>query len=359
MSQHSVLVIVKVLVIIGVISLSAKLSAQTNNLDTTILRRKSSGGIATLASNNVDTKSEVDNTSRRRNKSVSQLDIPIFLMNPTSHEISAVEWSSIAKLWDRNTTYSDFLQLKEKEPSSITISDATIPFPPDKQILTFHHLMPKTASSTLRQSCQDAQRTSCGILPKSPNDKRPDGYMTWKRLQSVMNDCPSLRHVCVKADTQPLVKNYTLFHDTNVFLHLFPMRPYEEWVVSALKQVYFRDGEKGCEEEDALLNQCLPHKYELDISRYGKAAMSYWMKSYKHLRRKDGLGFEKHHWVLMYDYRYLHDTLRILNREYNVPLLEGTDVKKNSERHEGTCKDDVVMLQKFHDCFVGQLARFK
>lgn len=358
MSQHSLLVVVKAIAVIGVISLSANLSRQTNHrLDTTILRRKRDGVNNRTAPSHATIQTTADEDTRRNN-SVSLLDIPVFLTNPASHELSALEWKTVANLWERNTTYSDFLRL---DPSSTVVPDATIPFPLDKRILTFHHLMPKTASSTLRQSCQDAQRNTCGIPLKGPGDKRPDGYMTWKRLQSILIDCPRLRHHCVKADTQPLVENYTRFHGDSAFLHLFPMRPYDEWVVSALRQVYFRDGEEGCRREDALLDRCLPHKYELDMSRYGKAALSYWMSSYKHLRKREGgsLGVEDHHWVLLYDYRYLHDTLANLNRMYDVPLLEGTDAKKNSERPGGTCKDDVAMLKKFHDCFTDQLARFK
>jgi hypothetical protein len=43
--------------------------------------------------------------------------------------------------------------------------------------------------------------------------------------------------------------------------------------------------------------------------------------------------------------------LESLNAEYGIPLLPGTDAKKNSERPEGTCKDEDKMIKKFHDCF--------
>lgn len=334
--QH-LLVIIKILAVIGIVSVSTKLSQQTAE-HTTLRLASSHDGTSDKSRWKDDTSSTSELTAV-----VEQFDIPIFLMDPTTHDITAMEWKSIAQQWDRNTQYGDILQ------SNNTI-DASIPFQEDKRVLIFHHLMPKTASSTLRQSCQDTQLETCGIEPKGPGNKRPDGYMTAKRLIQVMNECPKTRHYCVRADTQPLIRNYTQFHETNTFLHLFPFRNYDEWAVSALRQIYFRDGEKGCVEEDELLDRCLPHRYELDFDRYGKASMSYFLKSWQWLRKKK-LGFENHHYMLMYDYRYLHETLNSLNEKYDIPLLSGTDAKKNSERPEGTCKDDAKMLKKFHECF--------
>ena len=347
-NQHQLLIIVKLLVLVGVIVLPGKLSKQT--IDHTTYARRDN----TTPSMNVNEQRKTstprlndddDIQAETRISLISQeLDIPIFLMNPSSHKISAREWKSIAQQWNRNTTYTDILQ------SNSTIPHVTIPFPPNKRILIFHHLMPKTASSTLRQSCQDTQLDTCGIEPKGPGNKRPDGYMTTKRLMQVMNECPKTRHYCVKADTQPLTRNYTQFHETNSFLHLFPFRNYDEWVVSALKQVYFRDGEEGCLEEDKLLDKCQPHQYELDFDRYGKSSLSFFLRSWRHLRHRK-MGFKEHHHMLMYDYRYLHETLQSLHEMYDIPLLAGTDAKKNSERPEGTCQDGVKMLKKFHDCF--------
>jgi hypothetical protein len=334
--QKHLVIFIKVLVAISILTSSTKLSRQSTDHTTSRSARQFS-----LDNSRSHRRDTVD--LARSSVTAKQLDIPIFLMDSSTHEISAMEWMSLAKQWNRNTQYSDIIQ------SNDTI-DATIPFPPNKRVLIFHHLMPKTASSTLRQSCQDTQLETCGIEPKGGN-KRPDGYISVKRLMQVMNDCPKTRHYCVKSDTQPLIKNYTEFHHTNSFLHLFPFRNYEEWVHSALKQVYFRDGEKGCQEEDALLDQCLPHQYELDFDRYGKRSLSYFLGSLRHLRMKKMLGFEDHHVVLMYDYRYLHETLKSLNAEYDIPLLPGTDAKKNSERPEGTCKDEGMMIRKFHDCF--------
>ena len=348
-SQHQLLIFVKFLVLVGVVVLSGKLSKQTFD-HTTFARRDNASSSANNAHEQRKTStprlSDDDNiqTETTIPPPSQELDVPIFLMDPSSHELSTREWKSIARQWNRNTTYTDILQ------SNSTIPHAMIPFPKNKRILVFHHLMPKTASSTLRQSCQDTQLDTCGIEPKGPGNKRPDGYMTIKRVIQVMIECPKTTHYCVKADTQPLTRNYTQFHETNAFLHLFPFRNYDEWVVSALKQVYFRDGEKGCLEEDKLLDECQPHKYELDFDRYGKSSLSYFLRSWRWLKRKQ-LGFEEHHHMLMYDYRYLHGTLESLHEMYDIPLLAGTDAKKNSDRPEGTCQDDVKLLQKFHDCF--------
>lgn len=330
--QKLLLIFIKVIVLISITSSLSKLSQQS--IDHTTYRL-GSGNSRSNRGESVD--------SARLSLTAKGFDVPIFLMDPSTHEISVTEWKAIAKQWKRDTQYVDIVQ------SDHTI-DATIPFPPNKRVLIFHHLMPKTASSTLRQSCQDTQLETCGIEPKGAGNKRPDGYMTVNRLIQVMNECPKTRHYCVKSDTQPLIRNYTQFHESNSFLHLFPFRNYDEWVNSALKQVYFRDGEKGCQEEDALLDQCLPHRYELDFDRYGKSSLGYFLGSWKRLRQRN-LGFEDNHMVLMYDYRYLHETLESLNAEYDIPLLPGTEAKKNSERPEGTCKDEDKMIKKFHDCF--------
>jgi hypothetical protein len=333
--QHLLLVVIKVLAVIGFISLSSKLSQHNIDHTTLVVHEARSAKERIAPRNVVDT----ENVSA----AVSQMDIPIFLIDPSSHELSAMEWSSIAKRWNRNTTYADILQ------SNDTIVDATIPFPLNKRVLIFHHLMPKTASSTLRQSCQDTQRDTCGIEPQKKN-RRPDGYQTSKRLVQLMTDCPKTRHWCVRADTQPLIGKYMEFHSTNSFLHLFPFRNYDEWAVSALRQIYFREGEEGCLKENELLDECQPHRYELNFERYPKSSIAYFLDSYRRVRRNK-VGFTDHHLMLMYDYRYLHEVLVTLNAKYDIPLLAGTDAMMNSERPKGTCEDDVKMLKKFHDCF--------
>jgi hypothetical protein len=67
------------------------------------------------------------------------------------------------------------------------------------------------------------------------------------------------------------------------------------------------------------------------------------------------VGFESNHKIWTYDYRYLDKTLKSLNEHYGVPLLPGTDAKKNSERPRGSCKDEVNMLKKCHACFSDKL----
>ena len=285
-------------------------------------------------------------------QSISELNVPIYLIDPSSNEISVMEWKSLAHKWNRNTTYDDILQSNEN-------INTTISFPENKKLLIFHHSSPKTASSTLRQCCQDTQRDLCGLQPQGPNNKWPAGYMSTDRLLNVIEECPKVNHYCLKADRQPLIGKYSQFHETTTFLHLFPFRNYDEWAVSALKQIYFRDvrdGGKGCLKADKLLDQCLPHKFELDFDKYPKSTMVFFLNTWKALRNtRNDLGFESNHKILMYDYRYLDKTLKSLNEHYGVPLLPGTDAKKNSERPEGSCKDEVNMLKKFHDCFSDKL----
>ena len=100
----------------------------------------------------------------REVQSISELNVPIYLIDQSPNEISVMEWKSLAPKWNRNTTFDDILHSYEN-------INTTILFPENKKLLIFHHSSPKTSSSTLHQCCQDTQHDLCGIQQQGPNDK--------------------------------------------------------------------------------------------------------------------------------------------------------------------------------------------
>lgn len=157
-------------------------------------------------------------------------------------------------------------------------------------ITTIFHTIPKTASSTLREACMETQYDSCNLKRKPEKMKRPEGYRTTKRLMQLFEECPNTRHFCVKGmPERPFISGpFSNFYDTRSFLHLFPFRNYDEWATSALHQISYRDGEEGCEKEDELLDECLPHQYELDFGKYTKSIMAEFIAQFKLFQRRNG-----------------------------------------------------------------------
>jgi len=280
-----------------------------------------------------------------------QYDVPIYLSDPSTGQISSMEWNLLSSQWDRQTTFSHLLQSINNPLLPTTTTNTSIPFLPNKKIITIFHLSPKSGSSTLRKACLETQYDTCHKPRKGPNMKWPDGYLSPRALVKLMHECTSTHHYCVKH--QPLILNYTTMYDTSTFLHVFPFRQYDEWVASALKQIHFRDGDDGCNEAEELLDRCQPHKYELDFGKYGKSYLAYFIHSLRMVRksRKNRGTVNAHHHILLYDYTTLDGTMQGLNRLYGVPLLKGTDEKENSVRPGGTCGGEMRMLDKFHDCF--------
>jgi len=153
-----------------------------------------------------------------------------------------------------------------------------------------------------------------------------------------------------------VVRGYGGHYVNRTFVHMFPFRNYDEWTVSALHQIYYRDGEEGCREAGKLLDECLPHWLELDFEKYTKSILSNFVVRYRALRSSGNKAYDRHHIVLLYDYRNLHETLMWLNESYGVPLLPGTNDKVNSARPDESCSEEESLLGKFHDCFSGDLA---
>mmetsp|Transcript_29305 Transcript_29305/g.54093 ORF Transcript_29305/g.54093 Transcript_29305/m.54093 type:complete len:381 (+) Transcript_29305:168-1310(+) len=306
----------------------------------------------------LSTKEQISTTS----SSVKELDenlepsnIPIYFSDSSSGVVSSMDYRFLASIWDRGTTYEDILlqAMSNNDATSSSTKEALERNLNGNNITTIFHTSPKTASSTLRKACMETQYDSCNLPHKPEKMKWPEGFRSPKRLTQLFGQCPETRHFCVKG-ALPITKNYTQFYPTRSFLHMFPFRNYDEWAISALHQISYRDGEDGCREMDGLLDQCLPHSYELNFGRYTKSILADFIELSKRLRPKIG-GNNDHHILLLYNYQYLNKTLMVLNDAWGVPLLPGTETKVNSVRPDESCKDEERLMKKFHDCFSDKL----
>lgn len=187
---------------------------------------------------------------------------PIYMSNPHSNQVSPTSWKTLFSEWDRETQYADLWKHATK-----STTDSQLIYPhisKEKRIAVIFHTSPKTGSSTLRKACMENLNTTCGIPLKEGKDKQPQGYRSPSVLSMTIQNCTSTQHFCVKEQSVAMLSP---LRPTIEFMHMFPFRHYNEWVVSALNQISFRDGEKGCIATEKLLKKCQPHKYELDFGK--------------------------------------------------------------------------------------------
>ena len=149
---------------------------------------------------------------------------------------------------------------------------------------------------------------------------------------------------------------------------MFPFRNYDQWAISALHQVSYREGEVGCHEAELLLDECKPHRYKLDFDKYTKAILKTFVHSFSWVRNNSGDERVKdHHYMLLYDYLFLDKTLGWLaDDNYGVPKLPGTERKINSASTTlengharvqlDPCREEANMMEKYHRCFSDELA---
>jgi len=128
-------------------------------------------------------------------------------------------------------------------------------------------------------------------------------------------------------------------------------------------------GEAECCHVKALLDGCQP-RVELDLVRYTKSTLAIFVRSYVHLASiTRGDIVSDRHCILLYNYRYLDETMASLSgldddRDgggLGVPRLPGAERKINSANatlesglprvQQGPCADESRMMEKFHRCF--------
>jgi len=154
-------------------------------------------------------------------------------------------------------------------------------------------------------------------------------------------------------------------YPNTLFIHTFPFRNYDQWVLSALRQQYSRAEEEGCDRVKSLLmNNCKRHNMELDIRQNSKIRMKNVWKSvvqrleyWKKMRRKKRMNGnrnneegddveegEEHHLFLLYQHSELHSTMQLLSEMYGIPTLPGLEkrFKDNSGRKRKKNKKTVT-----------------
>lgn len=115
---------------------------------------------------------------------------------------------------------------------------------------------------------------------------------------------------------------------------------------------------------DRLLDECLPHRWELNFDHYAKPVLAALVRSVRRLGStmgRAGVDVADHHHIVLYDYAKLDGTMGMLSADddaggFGVPPLPGTNASLNSVRPEESCRDEEAMLKKFHDCFTDRLA---
>ncbi|KAL3763049.1 hypothetical protein ACHAW5_007338 [Stephanodiscus triporus] len=223
------------------------------------------------------------------------------------------------------------------------------------------------ASSTLRKACMDAQRETCDNLKRNEKRKtvseRYRTNTTGPIVRGVSLDPTLLRTGKDTNTTQAGI------HRTLRIQDLFAHIPIPHWARSALHQASYRGGEAECCHVKALLDGCQP-RVELDLVRYTKSTLAIFVRSYVHLASiTRGDIVSDRHCILLYNYRYLDETMASLSgldddRDgggLGVPRLPGAERKINSANatlesglprvQQGPCADESRMMEKFHRCF--------
>lgn len=285
----------------------------------------------------VDSADLSSNRGPMQQNQLATKDLPIYLLQATTKNISLTKWGDLVANWDRETQYTDLIGSALDVPSLPVISSEQRP-------TVMIHCGPKSGSTTLRSACKTNLLQTCGV-PKQTS-KYPVGYMDIEKLYPLIDACTNTSHFCAKNVTMPM--DVPTFDD-RAFIHMFPFRNYDEWAKSALKQAYDRGRETGCQKAEMLLNRCKPSIMELDFRKYGKTDLS----MFKELVVQRMNEKNENHIFLLYYHRELNDVLSLLSEMYDIPLLPGSNGHGKDKRPEGTCDDE--LLDKFHSCFSSEL----
>ena len=168
-------------------------------------------------------------------------------------------------------------------------------------------------------------------------------------MADVIRKCDTIHHFCINGEMFPTEVEIGRFANAS-FFHMYPFRNYDDWAISALKQIYDRGGAEQCEKEGASMDDaCTDRRPELSFSKYTKARMSIAVP--RVARRVDDM--EESHHVVLYPYAEIDALLALFHEAYAVPLLPESAEMHHAKRPEGTC--DGSILDKFHECFAHRL----
>lgn len=271
---------------------------------------------------------------------------------------SEVRWKELVRNWGRKTTFSDLLDMSER-----LVSGAKDPklgkgqrWMKKKLIL---HCLPKAASTTLRRACYKNMKDNCPAI-EFPRQQDPFGYTNVGDFFTAVKECTDLNHFCVQGGNADMsVINYEGEKDVSGerepfhFIHMVPFRNFDDWVESAIKHIFFIDG--NCDRVDKILDQCLGYR-ELYMELYPKAVLSLLTGMTFDANGNDisSSTKDKHH-ILLYDYKDVDGIVSSVSDYFDMDPLPRTNRRHKESDETGTCPAGIS--KKFHDCHDETLMR--
>ena len=280
---------------------------------------------------------------------------PIYIIDDiiSGEKFKVLDWSVLSSQWRSNSSYADFLKYSQSVNMDTIVASSNEDG--HRRIIMILHNHPKMASTTLRRACWENLKSSCNVVSTS---RDPMGYSNANDLATLMEQCRNTYHFCVggwhyRADNFPNATNRSTSSSFSslaipiTFVHMFPFRNFNEWVESALKQIFVGHSDAGCSEAHKRLDTCNGW-LELDFEKYSKRTMAS-MIDIMSVRDNDLWN----HIFFLYDYRTVQTTLTLMSHAFHTPMLSYLDMTYKQNRREGSCP--IESLQKFHDCFDTQL----
>lgn len=257
-----------------------------------------------------------------------------------------VRWGELAANWGRDTSFDDILQMSTELNHELGIKSASMVGVMKKKLIL--HCLPKTASTTLREACVLETGRMCEELFIR---KSPYGYRNVNDFFRAVRECTNINHFCIQGGS--IEMDLMNFEDREKgdrepyhFLHMLPFRKFDDWVDSAIRQIFFVDGH--CDRVGKLLDQCLGYR-ELYMELYTKSALSLLISMTLRSNQKGISSKDKHH-ILLYNYEDTESVVTQVSNLFGIDPLRRTDRKhKEKLRHE-TCPDSISIAKKFHDC---------
>ncbi|KAL9190871.1 hypothetical protein ACHAXT_000577 [Thalassiosira profunda] len=248
-------------------------------------------------------------------------------------EWAEVSWKDLVIDWGRETTFEELLQM-----STPLGNNGGEPAAEGMQKKLVLHCLPKAASTTLRRACYKHMKDNCEAI-EFPRQQDPFGYRDTEDFFRAVRECTDIDHFCVQGgDAEMSIINYegnTDDRDAMHFVHMVPFRTFDDWVESAIKQIYTIDG--NCDRIDRLLDECLGYR-ELYMELYPKSVLQLLTGMQFYANGKGLNGKDKHH-ILLYNYR---DVDEIVTERHKEVRTEGTCPKEISEKFHA-CHDETLV----------------
>mmetsp|Transcript_3538 Transcript_3538/g.9039 ORF Transcript_3538/g.9039 Transcript_3538/m.9039 type:complete len:487 (+) Transcript_3538:123-1583(+) len=277
---------------------------------------------------------------------------------PSPLQWSEVRWKDLVVNWGRNTTFDGLLKMSTRLEYPTrwrhTKASSSEGMMQKKFVL---HCLPKAASTTLRRACYTNMKQYCKAID-FPVQNDPFGYRNVTDFFTAVKVCRDIDHFCIQGgDVQMSVINYEgeesmeqddggedderePFH----FIHMVPFRNFDDWVESAIKQIFGID--KNCDRINILLDQCIGYR-ELYMELYPKSVLSLLTGMIFNANGKGISGKDKHH-ILLYNYKDTDSTVSQVSEFFDIDPMPHTGSRLKGKGDEETCPD--VISEKFHKC---------